>query len=326
MYRQTADYWLYGSLIESDHPLRSLLRVAGTTKVVAAEAAYESGTIFFLPLLCTHDESAADSDEDEDDEDQDDDEDNAHETATDEGADAEPQDTDGAVDDLVVQWLIARATTEEVAWPDWIDDYRFQSELDRAPVIEGLEVQAATIQEKLDELTSEQEADRKWKLLVAGSGTPLELAVADALQILGFELQSVVPGRTDIRATRKGIHIVVETKGVAKSAAESHCAQLEKWVAEEKIEEREAKGVLVINAWLNKPPIERIQPAFPSQMLQYAQQRNHCLLTGLQLLNLARTALAQPDRKDELAALILGTTGVLAGWDDPAEVFSVTPS
>jgi hypothetical protein len=66
--------------------------------------------------------------------------------------------------------------------------------------------------------------------------------------------------------------------------------------------------VVIINAWLNKPPLQRTQPAFPVQMRRYAEQRNHCLMTGQQLLNLVRTALAEPGHADDLASLLNTTT------------------
>lgn len=303
MYRETVDYWMYGSVIESDHPMHPLLRVTGTDKIVAAEMDWGGGRIVFLPYLRVS--------EDEDDTDDESEPGRAAELA--------------AVDNLVVQWVLARVSAEEIEWPSWIDGYQFQSEVDRAPAISELQVKAAEIQAQLDHLLAEDAKDRQWKLLVAGSGTPLEIAVADALQVLGFDLQPVVPGRTDVRGTYKGQWVVVETKGVSKSAAESYSAQLEKWVAEEVVAERPPKGILIINAWQKKAPLERTQPAFPPQMRPYAEKRDHCLVTGLQLLSLARAALAEPGRADELASLLIRTTGVLEGWDDPTELFGATP-
>jgi hypothetical protein len=109
----------------------------------------------------------------------------------------------------------------------------------------------------------------------------------------------------DLRGFRGDTSVVVETKGVTKSAAESHCAQLKKWVAEDLEAGRKSKGILIINAFLNDPPLARTQPTFPDQMRRYAEMRNHCLASGLQLLNLARTTLAEPKRADELANLLL---------------------
>ncbi len=332
LYRKTAPWWLYGCLLESDAQMHPLLHVAGTTKVVAAEIAYESGRIILLPLLCVHgDDAGFDSEDDIDDQD--------IITGSAEAARSresgevnEPVDPDegttaAAIDDLVLRWLITRASTDDIEWPKWVDDYRFRSEIDRAAVVQELEAKAAKIRTELDEFALEQESDRKWKLLIAGTGTSLEIVVADAFKVLGFELEPVAPGRTDLRGMRRGRRVVVETKGVAKTAAEKHCAQLEKWVAAELEEdERNAKGILVINAFLNDPPLLRRDPPFPSQMQPYAEKREHCLITGLQLLNIVRTALAKPERCDELADLLLETSGVLKGWNDLSEVFDDIPA
>ncbi|NKZ10824.1 hypothetical protein HGA11_07515 [Mycolicibacterium septicum DSM 44393] len=311
LYRDTVDYWQYGRVIDADPPFHPLLRVAGTTKVVAAEVKFDAGSIIFLPLLWTDDDGQPDAPDDDD----------GH------NAEAETKEpSPGAVvDNLVVKWLIERTTTEDIAWPEWTDHYRFQTELDRAPAVEALAVQAAEIQAQLDGLNAEADADRKWKLLITGTGTPFELAVADALQILGFQLLPVIPGRTDIRGSHNDVPIVVETKGVTKSAAEAHCAQLEKWVAEEVEAGRKPKGILVINAWLKDPPLARTSAAFPPQMRPYAAMRNHCLVSGLQLLNIARTAVREPDRREELATVLLSTIGVVEGWDDPAQIFNEMP-
>lgn len=311
LYRDTVDYWQYGRIIDADPPFHPLLRVAGTTKVVAAEVEYEASSIIFLPLLWT--------DEDEQPDHADDDEGGSAQV------EIEGPSPGAVVDNLVVRWLIERTTSEDITWPEWTDHYRFQTEVDRAPSIEELAARAAEIQAQLDDLSAEADADRKWKLLVTGTGTPFELAVADALQILGFQLLPVMPGRTDIRGSRNDVPIVVETKGVTKSAAESNCAQLEKWVAEEVEACRKPKGILVINAWLKDPPRARASAVFPPQMRPYAEMRDHCLISGLQLLNIARTAMREPTRREELAALLLNTTGVVEGWDDPAEIFDEMP-
>jgi len=334
LYRETADYWQYGAILSTDAPSRPLLRVTGTTKPVAAHVKYDGGgNIILLPMLLRTDTAEDDDDVYEDDEDVDvledlDDggggSDDEHVVARE--SDPEEASPDAVVDDLVLQWIVGRVTTGEVDWPAWVDEYRFQSELNRAPTIENLKAQAAAIQAQLDALLAEQEGDHNWKVLVTSGGTPLEVAVARALEVLGFELQPVVPGRTDVRGIRGGRAVVVETKGLSKSAAEGHSAQLEKWVAEEVVEERAPKGILVINAFKQRPPLERTDPVYPPQMRPYAERRDHCLVSGVQLLNLARTALAQPERVDELANLLLNTTGVLEGWDHLSEVFGEMPA
>ncbi|OBK90564.1 hypothetical protein [Mycolicibacter sinensis] len=333
LYRQTSDYWCYASVFDEAEELRPLLRVTGTAKLAAAQTEHQDGTIILLPILLT-------GTPDEDDQEEDDyeyGEEGQSEDVEAGGATAAPAETvadapsndqldSETVDKMVFDWLTAFTSSEEVVWPDWADEYRFKSEADRAQEIAQRQADIAKLQAEVDMLNSEQETDQRWKLLVVGTGTPFEEAVATALTQLGFDLRPTVPGRTDIRGSRGNTSVVVETKGVRKSAAESHCAQLEKWVAEDLEVGRKSKGILIINAYLGDPPLERTQLAFPDQMRRYAEMRNHCLASGLQLLNLARTALAEPERTGELADLLVNTTGVIEGWDDPAAVFSETPA
>ena len=332
LYRQTSDYWCYASVFDESEDFRPLLRVKGTTKLTAAHTDYESGTFILLPILLTGTWGEGEE-TDEDDEYYD----GLEDVGDGDGGNAEPSnkaaDTSAqdeldcdTVDKMVLDWLITFARSEEIAWPDWTDQYRFQTEVNRAPVIARRQAAIEQLQSELDELNADQDADQKWKLLITGTGTPFEEAAAAALTHLGFDLQPTVPGRTDLRGSRAEISIVAETKGVTKSAAESHCAQLEKWVAEDLEAGRKSKGILIINAYLNDPPLERTKPTFPDQMRRYAEMRNHCLVSGLQLLTMARTALAEPERADELACLLLNTTGVIEGWDDPTAVFSETPA
>ncbi|MCG5432609.1 hypothetical protein LV457_09955 [Mycobacterium sp. MYCO198283] len=332
LYRQTADYWCYASVFDESEDLRPLLRVKGTSKLTAAHTDCEGGTIIFLPILLTGtwDEDNVDADYGEDDSD--------GEESRDHGGGAEPSEQLGldrtigdddfdrdTIDKMVLDWLIAFTSAEKVVWPDWADKYRFQTEVDRASEITQRQAKIAQLQTELDLLNAEQDADRQWKLLIAGTGTPFEEAAAAALTHLGFDLKPTIPGRTDLRGSRGDASIVAETKGVTKSAAESHCAQLEKWVAEDLEAGQRSKGILIINAYINDPPLERTKPTFPDQMRRYAEMRNHCLVSGLQLLVLARTALAKPERVDQLANLLLDTTGVINGWDNLTEIFSDTP-
>ena len=64
--------------------------------------------------------------------------------------------------------------------------------------------------------------------------------------------EATTKGRSDIIAKYGEVAIVAEIKGVTKSAAEKHAAQLEKWVAQY-IEENEVspKGMLIVNGFLS---------------------------------------------------------------------------
>lgn len=123
------------------------------------------------------------------------------------------------------------------------------------------------------------------KLLLAASGTTLEEVVKETLQEIGFALHEAEVGRSDIIASYDGVDVVAEIKGVSKSAAEKHAAQLEKWVAQF-IEEkgRSPKALLIVNGYCDTPLSERTEEVFPDQMLKYCKSREHALITTTQLL------------------------------------------
>jgi len=150
--------------------------------------------------------------------------------------------------------------------------------------------------------------------LYLGTGRALELQVKEVLELLGGTVTEPEPGRDDWRVQFPEGQAVVEVKGVTKSAAEKHAAQLEKWVANHFEETAEqAKGLLVVNAWRELPLDERVEDAFPDQMLRYSTARQHCLMTGLQLFVIREEiALGVSDPAD-WRSKIMATAGVLNG-------------
>lgn len=123
------------------------------------------------------------------------------------------------------------------------------------------------------------------KILFTASGTALEELVKETLQEIGFTMCSTEVGRSDIIAMYEDIDIVAEIKGVSKSAAERHSAQLEKWVSEFVIEkENVPKAILIVNGYCDTPLTERTEEVFPEQMLKFCESREHALVTTTQLL------------------------------------------
>jgi hypothetical protein len=156
------------------------------------------------------------------------------------------------------------------------------------------------------------------KLLITGSGKALEAVVHDALEALGFVVAEGAPGRTDRIATHPQFGpAVIEVKGKSKSAAEKDSAQLEKWVAAY-LEEHDAKAkpILVVNAWRELRLDERSEPAFPDQMLRYAQAREHCLVTGAQLLCAWLEVEQAPERAADVVADLLAASGRWPRYED----------
>jgi hypothetical protein len=176
----------------------------------------------------------------------------------------------------------------------------------------------ALISKKIELLETEKDAKGKEiadletkKILFTGSGDILEEMVQHLFKELGFEVFEVEAGRDDLIVKYKEFIAVIEIKGVSKSAAEKHAAQLEKWVsAYMENNNLTPKGILLVNAFKDMPLNERNEMAFPDQMLKYSTQREHCLLTTTQLLGLYYDCAENPDRKDEIIKQLFTTIGV----------------
>ena len=138
----------------------------------------------------------------------------------------------------------------------------------------------------------------------------LDAFVKQVLAELGFTLLEAEKGRSDIVAKYGEDAIVAEVKGVTKSAAEKHAAQLEKWVSQY-IEENEVspKGMLIVNGFCDTPLNERLEDVFPQQMLKYCVARGHVLLTSTQLLCLYIEVCKNPTCKEERITELLSCIG-----------------
>lgn len=322
LYRETADFWVYRRVLDSTSGLNPLMRVKGTDKVVAAYAENPGMTILMPWYWRPSDEPGDDGNRDE--------LDHSDEPADTEAAQSvdedDPEKLEASADEALLAWLASFTRRSAVHWPDWADRYAFPTQAARDEKIEKARSLVAKHQATVDTLQAEQETETAWKLLVAGTGEPLENQVREALTVLGFELKPAVRGRADIRASYAGKAVVVEVKGVAKSAAEKHAAQLEKWVAEEKAGGDAVKGILIVNGWKDIAPDRRNQAVFPDQMIGYSTAREHCLVTGVQLLAMVRTALQNPTRAPNIAQELLATAGPVAGWGDSTLVETAAQS
>ena len=222
------------------------------------------------------------------------------------------------------RWVQRMCEADAEALPSWCAEVLFPSALEREANIVKAEASLDRILVRIEKLKTAQAEDDQWKRLIASQGTQLERQVQAGFEILGFDVLEVRPGRSDLRLSRDGQIVVVEVKGVGKSAAEKNAAQLEKWVAEELADGVRAKGILLVNGWYRQPPAKR-RSVFPQQMLKYSTTRDHCLVTGIQLLAMARGVLDGNVKADDAARQLLNCVGVLEGFDDPSEFLVVRP-
>lgn len=204
--------------------------------------------------------------------------------------------------------------------PEWTDNFHILNESDVIEETKQVERQIEELEKKLSEKQENLEQIVNYKRLLTETGTPLENIVKQVLCELGFELCPVQEKRTDIIAKYGATDIVVEIKGVSKSAAEKHAAQLEKWAAEflEK-HDHQAKALLIVNGYNTMPLDKRTEEVFPEQMLKYCKSREQALITTAQLLCLFIEVKKNPDCKEERIQELLSTIGRYSRYVDYAE-------
>lgn len=212
------------------------------------------------------------------------------------------------------------ASTGNFSLPSWSNNYILPQEKEEKKALIALEQE---LSELISKISQQKEAILKieeYKLLFTGSGRALEVQVKKVFSELGFQVTEGIPGRDDLILDYNGRIAVVEIKGVTKSAAEKHAAQLEKWVSEYIASKSiTPKGVLIVNTYKDLPVIERAEEDFPNQMIGYSERREHCLITGVQLLSLLLDCKVNPQKKDEIIDKIFSTNGKFAdykNWQD----------
>jgi hypothetical protein len=317
-WRDNKGRWRYRAIIEGT-PSTLLATVEGTEKII--------GGVFLVPemdgkIVVIPDLLGPDHPEEEDDEETADDPDVELSDAADSGGALPAAEWDQAHVALI-SWIKSLTSTDRESKPAWLSDFPFQEDVTRQGRIEDIKSQMIALSREVEILEIESDASDDWKRLIYAQGDELEEQVQAAFRLLGFDVEPGPPGRSDIRLSWNGKRAVVEVKGLGKGAGERNAAQLEKWVAGDTSEgEQTPKGILVVNGWRDRPPNKRLEPVFSHQMLDYSERREHCLVTGLQLLSMVRACMKDPTKADTLADLVLSSTGLVHGWDDLAHVFA----
>ncbi len=234
----------------------------------------------------------------------------------------------GAVSAFIVsiQSLAATITdqSEEAELPDWTNGYAADRERQCLASLIRDEAKAAALQRDVDAKKARLEEFRRPKRLFTTTGLALERIVAEVFRNWGIVVREPTGNRTDLIIEHHKRHAVIEIKGVTGSAAESHAAQLEKWVSEY-ITEHETipKAILIVNAYRDKPIDERPDIVFPTQMLAYASKREQCLVSGFQLWALNEWCAGDQERIANVLDLLFSTIGILVTPKDVADMLAV---
>lgn len=201
--------------------------------------------------------------------------------------------------------------------PEWAEKYFLPNEKELKNEVDGISHQISQLSLLIEQKEVEKSLISLRKKIFTTSGIELEFEVKRIFSELGFEFMDAEPNRDDLIIKYNEHIAVIEIKGIAKTAAEKHAAQLEKWSANY-IEKNGVipKGILIVNTFKETPLNERNEVSFPDQMVKYSTQREHCLITTLQLLNLYYSIINNPTDKDLLIESLFTTVGIYKGLDN----------
>jgi hypothetical protein len=209
------------------------------------------------------------------------------------------------------------STKRDASRPPWSLSYSWQKETTARKELNKLTRAAEETEKAIANVSAELKTEDKFRDLFTEKGDLLVDAVIDAFRALGAVAERGEPGRDDVIVTFGDSYAVLEVKGKKGSAAEKDAAQLEKWVAGFKENhEKDAKGILVVNAFCETPLDERSQPAFPDQMLNYCSKREHCLITSTQLLGIVLASREKQQEASRYLKKIFRTVGIFDEFID----------
>jgi hypothetical protein len=215
------------------------------------------------------------------------------------------------IDALVELSSNLKKETGDFQLPEWTKRILLPGEELQRQEIQKREGEISKALSEVSQLKEQLANTERYKLLLSGTGRALEVQVATILREVGFEVNEPADGRDDLILKFNDRVAVAEIKGVTKSAAEKHAAQLEKWVSEYlTTNDIKSKGMLIVNAFNDTPLDARTESAFPNQMIKYCTNREHCLITTTQLLYLALYLRENPDQRDGVINELLSTNGV----------------
>lgn len=270
--------------------------IEGTTKVVGTYLKIKNGNLIFLPSV----QGKEDFDS--------------------------PEDwlaaQQGFIDSLIKLADELKRGTGDVQLPAWTQNYLLPGELEQRTNLSNLQGVVDHVHREIAQQKENLDKLNKYKLLIGGTGKAFDTQVAQVLEELGFTVKDGLLGRDDIFLSYEGRYAIVQTRSISRSATVTHAAQLEKCVSEYFTpHEIDAKGILVVNAFKDLPLEDRSEPAFPSSMVSYSEKRNHCLLTGAQLLNLYLMVRENPQYRTTVIEKLLSTNGVFDEGSDATQIW-----
>jgi hypothetical protein len=217
-----------------------------------------------------------------------------------------------AIIDLDLSLSARQPDLSGVLLHEWVANFHIGNETADLAKLAQLEVDKLAIEKTITDQAQLMEIYDQFKILLCGTGTPLEFMVREIFIAFGYEVLDTQENRDDLIIRRGDQVAVIEVKGVKGSAGEKNAAQLMKWVNTYHLENDVLpKGILIVNAFKDLPLDKRKEPAFPNQMLAYSKQMGINLMTTVQLLGIYLDFAGGQIEFDKANQLLFETIGEL---------------
>ena len=202
--------------------------------------------------------------------------------------------------------------------PAWSRVYQLPDETRHDGRLAELETRIAALVAERDALERDHDTLAVHKHLFASDGAAFAAQIEWALNTLGFAVQSTGDGGHSRVARWNGRMLVFEGRGYRGEPNDSEVwISLQRNVSEFVQAHRERpKGMAIVSAFIDTRLEDRRIGGLPEKLIGNMRYDHYSLVSGLQLLNLALTARAEPGRKDGLVELLYSTDGLLRGFDD----------
>lgn len=199
--------------------------------------------------------------------------------------------------------------------PEWHADYILPTQKIIGDSISSLQNEINNLQAMLELKKVEFKELDAYKLLVTAQDKVLEDMVASVLSTMGFKVK-LGADKGDLTAVFNDSVFLIEVRGRSnKAAIESDAASLEKKAAKYFEDNgHPAKPVLIVNGYSDVPLMDRSTDIFNQTTLKYSTQREHCLMSGLQLLCLFSDYLVHTDKQSQFIEKIAKSVGVFPDY------------
>jgi|GEM_PF-2629418 len=196
--------------------------------------------------------------------------------------------------------------------PEWHAEYLTPAQQELAESISALKEEISSLVSKLNNKNAEFKKLDAYKQLITAQGKPLEKIVATVLQGLGMQVEEAPSNDGGLIANYKNQVILIDVKGFAeKGASELDAVRLEKRAAKYfEDNNKHAKAVLIVNGYSDLPLSARTQVVFTPDMVKYSTQRDHSLISGLQLLCLYSEANKTPEKSASYLDKMVRNVGI----------------